>query len=113
MIDPSTLTQAECDAILAARFERLRRLHDLCQPGICSCHGLGYVPKVDLEGLLEAMGANVFHPYEPRPAAGGWLWAWEPRHDRLLVGIEGAWGDTPLLAASRAAVAAVQGERRG
>lgn len=121
------MTQDTCDRLLAAKFEGLReecpctwcstrgvpgdpRHGEWCHPsktghGKVACHGLGYVPQVTLERLLEAFPG---------------MWSIDQRDEDGLIcasywppGMTPEWGPPPeamgethLLAVSRAAVIA-------
>lgn len=124
-MNPATMDQGTCDRFLSGEYEGLRRTsaqvddggllsHTLClktprkdreclyrEDGPDSCHGLGYVPKVDLEGLAEAIKPQHM-----------WIVPVEKDQWRVLIGGTGessiGEGDTPLLASCRAAVAVKQ-----
>lgn len=127
MNNPATMNQAECSRFLAAEHEGLRmpcikilfesKGHSTrwASDTVCDhCHGLGYVPKVDLQSLMVAMdgaGWEVQRIWSPRRISKVWGWLWrryEPA-DRIQSRAPSI-GGTPLLAASRAGVAAGQEE---
>lgn len=134
-MNPATMDQESCDRWLGAEHEGLRRmcqrychgdgrfdsfyLHGHLMHGgqqvegedpCGNCHGLGYVPAVDLESLMVAMAPLWVH-VDPWQSTDGWtarIMEENPSGSNKTLGF--ATGDTPLLAASRAAVAAKQEE---
>ena len=134
--DTATLSQSDCDVLLAAEHPSLRRVCSVFgitseeqravnrnkwswvttsrtqdhaveheeQPGMLSCHGHGYVPRVELEALMVAMedvAAFKFWPGEDDAR-----WAWTAILEYTLPSTFAGYADTLLLALSRAACAA-------